>query len=127
LARTSSSGIIPMCPRASHVTDGVTHLYSLGNASFGGNTGVDEKLYSIGSAVAQFELRFVDNVYQGHQLTIWPIHISGTAPENNYQPVLVSGENAQAIMRRMQKDTRFRLNPYIDGQGAKQDFVPWGE
>ncbi len=117
----------PHVPQGIHVEDGVTHLYSLGNASFGGNTGVDEKLHSLISAVAQFELRFKDGVYQGHRLTLWPIHISGTTPQNNYQPVLVSGDDAQAIMKRIQKDTRFKLNAYVDGQGARQDFVPWGD
>ena len=28
-------------------------------------------------------------------------------------------------MRLVQADTAFELNPYIDGQGAVQDFVPW--
>ena len=58
-------------------------------------------------------------------MTIWPIHISGVSPENNYQPVLVEGDEAQAVMKRIQKDTSFKLKPYVDGQGAVQDFVPW--
>ncbi len=117
----------PHVPQGIDVTDGVTQLYSLGNASFGGNTGVDEKIHSLISAVAQFELRFRDGIYLGHQLTLWPIHISGTTPENNYQPVLVSGDEAQAVMKRIQKDTRFKLKVYVDGQGARQDFIPWGD
>ena len=28
-------------------------------------------------------------------------------------------------MKKLQKDTAFKLNPYVDGQGAVQDFVPW--
>ena len=64
-----------------------------------------------------------DGVYTGHQMTIWPIHISGTSPENNYQPVLVEGEDAQKVMKMIQRDTRFKLNPYVDGEGAVQEFV----
>ena len=105
--------------------DGVTQLYSLGNASFGGNTGVDETLHSLPSVIAQFKLTFEDGVYTGHQLTLWPIHISGVSPENNYQPVLATGDDAALIMRKIQKDSDIKLNEYIDGEGAVQAFVPW--
>lgn len=115
----------PHVPRGVDVTRGVTHLYSLGNGAFGGNTGVDEKLHNITGIAAQFALHFKDGVYQGHQMTIWPIHISGTQSHNNYQPVLVDGEDARKVMARVQKDSRIKLNPYVDGQGAVQDFVPW--
>lgn len=115
----------PHVPQGVTVRDGVTQIYSLGNNAFGGNTGVDETVSCIQSAVAQFDLYFEDGVYTGHQMTIWPIHISGTSPENNYQPVLVEGEAAQIVMKKIQKDTEFRLKPYVDGQGAVQDFVPW--
>ena len=118
----------PHVPQGIHVADGVTCLYSIGNFTFGGNTGVDEKLTVIQSYVAQFDLYFDGDTYLGHQLTIWPIHISGTAPENNYQPVLVSGEDAEKVMKLIQNDCgRFKLNPYVDGQGAVQEFVPWGK
>lgn len=115
----------PHVPQGIRVFDGITQVYSLGNASFGGNTGVDEVLRVIQGSVVQFRLVFEDGVYQGHQMTIWPIHISGTSPENNYQPVLVEGAEAQVVMKKIQKDTAFKLNPYVDGQGAVQDFVPW--
>ena len=118
----------PHVPHGIHVADGVTCLYSIGNFTFGGNTGVDEKLSVIQSYVAQFDLYFDGSVYLGHQLTIWPIHISGTSPENNYQPVLVSGADAEQVMKLIQNDSgKLRLNPYVDGQGAVQDYVPWGK
>ena len=116
----------PHVPQGIHVADGVTCLYSLGNFTFGGNTGVDEKLTVIQSYVAQFDLYFDGETYLGHQLTIWPIHISGTSPENNYQPVLVSGAEAEKVMKLIQNDCgKLKLNPYVDGQGAVQDYVPW--
>lgn len=115
----------PHVPHGVIVRDGVTQLLSLGNFTFGGNTGVDEELYCIESLVAQIDLHFEDGVYTGHQVTLWPIHISGTTPHNNYQPILVTGEEAQNVMQLVQADTSFNLNPYIDGQGAVQDFVPW--
>ena len=116
----------PHVPQGIHVADGVTCLYSIGNFTFGGNTGVDEVLSVIQSYVAQFDLYFDGDTYLGHQLTIWPIHISGTVPENNYQPVLVSGTDAEKVMKLIQNDCgKLKLNPYVDGQGAVQDFVPW--
>lgn len=118
----------PHVPQGIHVADGVTCLYSLGNFTFGGNTGVDEQLSVIQSYVAQFDLYFDGDTYLGHQLTIWPIHISGTTPENNYQPVLVSGAEAEKVMKLIQNDCgKLKLNPYVDGQGAVQDFVPWNQ
>ncbi len=106
--------------------NGVTSLHSIGNFVFGGNTGVKEikENLRLPGYVAQFDLVFEDNVYTGHQLTIWPIHISGTYPENNYQPVLVSGDDAEEVMKMIQNDTNITLNPYVEGKGAVQEFVP---
>lgn len=115
----------PHVPHGMTVRDGVTQLYSLGNFTYGGADGVQESLYCIGSLVAQINLHFEDGVYTGHQVTLFPIHISGTSEMNNYQPVLVEGEEAQAIMKIVQNDSSFQLNPYVDGIGAVQDFVPW--
>lgn len=115
----------PHVPHGLAVRDGVTQLYSLGNFTYGGVSGVDEEMYCIESLVAQIDLHFEDGVYLGHQVTLWPIHISGTSPENNYQPILVEGKEAQQVMQLIQNDTDFPLNPYIDGQGAVQDFIPW--
>ncbi len=113
----------PHVPQGIKVKDGVTRLHSIGNFTFGGNTGIDERLVPQGY-VAQFDLTFEDGVYAGQQLTIWPIHITGTPPQNNYQPILVSGEDAEKVMKMIQKDTSFQLNPYVEGQGAVQDYVP---
>ena len=89
---------------------------------------MDEKLSqdALYTFVAQFDLHFENGAYLGHQMTIWPIRISGTYPENNYQPVLVTGEEAERVMKAIQRDCgRLRLKPYVEGQGAVQDFVPW--
>lgn len=129
IARSLGANIVvgthPHVPQGISVIDGVTQLYSLGNASFGGNTGVDEVVHSLPSVVAQFELSFENGEYTGHQLTLWPIHISGVTPENNYQPVLVGGEDAAKIMRLIQRDSDVRVNDFVDGEGAVQAFVPW--
>ena len=126
-------GTHPHVPQGLWVEKGVTTFHSLGNFSFGGNTGVDEYLYCDTGLVVQIHLHFEDGVYTGHHVTLWPVRITGEdlgtgmdgGRANNYQPVLLTGEEAQAIMKKIQKDTAFKLNPYVDGQGAVQDFVPW--
>lgn len=103
------------------VVDGKTVCYSLGNFVFGGNT----KVRAPYTAIFQFTLSFDDeNNYLGHQLNIIPALPSGDRENNNYQPVLATGEDAHAAMAQIQIDTAFPLNPYIEGVGAVQDFVP---
>ncbi len=103
------------------VRDGATVLYSLGNFVFGGNKNM-RALYSM---IAQFEFEFDgDGTYLGHQLTILPVQYSGNAEYNDYRPILIHGEAAEAAMALIQKDTYFTLNPYVDGIGAVQDYVP---
>jgi poly-gamma-glutamate synthesis protein (capsule biosynthesis protein) len=118
-------GTHPHVPQGVHVTEeGVLHFYSLGNFAFGGNTGVDERISCVQALVAQVQMHFEDSVYIGCTPIIWPIHQSGTLPENNYQPVFVSGEEAETVMKMVQRDTRFKLKPFVEGEGAVQDFIP---
>ena len=73
----------------------------------------------------QFTLSFSDEgEYLGHQLNIIPALPSGNKENNNYQPVLATGADAETVMARIQHDTRFTLNPYVEGVGAMQDFIP---
>ncbi len=102
---------------------GQTILWSLGNFVFGGNKSVR----SIRTYVAQFTLSFQeDGSYLGHQLNIFPAHMSGTKDYNNYQPVLITEpREAQKILDAIQLDTKtHKLQPYQPGIGALQNFVP---
>ncbi len=104
-----------------NVKNGKTVCYSLGNFVFGGNA----KIRAPYTALFQFELTFDDtNKYLGHQLTIIPALPSGEREFNNYQPVLATGEDAAAVMAQIQFDTSFPLEPYVEGVGAVQAFVP---
>ena len=103
------------------VRDGKTICYSIGNFVFGGNA----KVRAPYTAMFQFTLTFTDEgEYLGHQLNIIPALPSGDKENNNYQPVLATGEDAEAAMALIQRDTDFPLNPYVEGVGAVQDFVP---
>ena len=96
-------------------------LYSLGNFSFGGNNRPFPS--SIPTAVMQVKLTFDGKYLFSSQLTVWPFHATGTAPYSNYQPVPVTGAEAQEVMDILQRDTPFPLNPFIEGEGAVQDII----
>lgn len=98
-------------------------VYSLGNFCYGGNRKPREVEYQ--SMVLQAKLSFDEGgAYQGQQLTIHPYHISATRPRNNYQPYPLSGEEARKALETIQADTPFPLNPFVEGLGAVQEFVP---
>lgn len=110
-----------------HVVQGVeligeaSVVYSLGNFSFGGNA----QLRATKAFIAQVTLRFgEDKTYLGHQLNLIPVCPSGTLEYNNYQPVFLFGEDASKTIALAQRDTKFPLEPYVDGIGALQLFVP---
>lgn len=104
------------------VLDNRTVLYSLGNFCFGGN----KRVRAVEALVAVAEMTFDDNgVYQSQQITLYPAHISGTQPRSNYQPHLVTGKDARRVMRLVQADTRFRLEPVDEETGmAVQTVLP---
>ncbi|MHC1786835.1 MAG: CapA family protein [Christensenellales bacterium] len=101
--------------------DGINIIYSLGNFSFGGN----KELRATQTLLAQVRLSFgSDRRYLGQQLNLIPAHVSGTLAYNNYQPVLVSGQEAGAIIDQVAKYSGYPLAPYQEGIGALQDFLP---
>lgn len=103
------------------VRDGKTICYSIGNFVFGGNAAIRAPY----TALFQFTLTFSDEgEYLGHQLNIIPALPSGEKDFNNYQPVLATGADAEAVMAQIQYDTKFTLEPYVEGIGAMQPFVP---
>ncbi len=103
------------------VIGGTTVVYSLGNFVFGGNKAM-RALYTM---LAQFTFRFADDgTYLGHTLNILPAQYSGYADYNNYCPVLVEGTAAETVIGMIQRDSNIRLNPYVEGVGAVQEFVP---
>ena len=104
------------------VENGRTTLWSMGNFSFGGNS----QVRTLNTYLAQFTFSFDEsNTYLGHQLNLIPAHVSGTTERNNYQPVLVTGKEADDVIRAIQYDVkRLKLRPYVEGVGALQDFVP---
>lgn len=117
--------------------NGACTLWSLGNFAFGGNSKVDISRkrspnygkINVNTFIAQFTFSFDENGrYLGHQLNIIPCYTTGTGDDNNnYQPIPVTGKDAEKVIKAIQDDTPFRrltLNPYEEGVGALQEFVP---
>ncbi len=99
-----------------------TIIYSLGNFSFGGTR--TPKKATLPTVVAQFKIEFEGKDYQSQQLTLYPARCTGYDNDTVFQPVLVTGTEAEKVMGIIQKDTKFTLNPFIEGQGAVQEAIP---
>lgn len=118
----------PHVVQGMEVTDGASIIYSLGNFSFGGNHKMTVSrrgnMRADKALIARVELKFdADKKYLGHQVNLIPVSPSGEYDTNNYQPVLLTGEDAEKTMQMVQRDTPFELKPYVEGVGALQDFV----
>ena len=104
-----------------YVKNNATVVYSLGNFVFGGN----KAMRAYQSAMAQFTFCFDENgEYTGHQLNIIPCQYSGSREYNDYRPFMFTGTEAEKVIEAMRRDSNIRLNPYVEGVGAVQDFVP---
>ena len=105
----------------SHVVQGLRVLnnrsifYSLGNFVFGGNREIKSVYYprdggreptSLYCLVVQAKRYFDDDGnYTGQQMILYPAYTSSIAPVNNYQPVRITAEQAEAVLDAMQYDT----------------------
>ena len=113
-----------------------TILWSLGNFVFGGNSEI--KNNAMGEPtnytyIAQFTLSFDENnKYLGHQLNIIPCVVPATKDKGgklrtSYQPALATGKDAEIVMNAIKRDRtpgNLKLNPFVEGVGALQDFIP---
>ena len=91
-------------------------VYSLGNLSFGGNGNprdYDMLLLSVRIHLSGGEKKKLE-------WTLWPGRVSSEKVRNNFQPVLLDGEEARRVMEKVQKRSDTPLEPYQEGLGAVQ-------
>lgn len=94
-----------------HVVQGVEYregtliLYSLGNLMFGGT----HDMTTFDAMLAQVRLRFSAEGYEGAALSLIPILTSGSAPFNDFCPVLAAREDALRILAKVQADSDILL------------------
>lgn len=93
---------------------GVPVVYSLGNCVFGGNTNPRDH----DALAVQADLFFEEGELTGITLRFYPISVSGEEGYNDYSPVLLSGADAERVLRKMENSTGFYPGPYTEGQGA---------
>lgn len=83
------------------IKEGVPIVYSLGNCSFGGTTFAKDS----DALTVRAELRFEDGELQETALTFYPICITSDRRHNNYSPCLLTGDDAERVLRKMQETT----------------------
>ena len=96
------------------LVDGVPVVYSLGNCAFGGNTNPRDH----DALAVQADLSFEEGELAGIILHFYPITVSGEESYNDYSPVLLSGADAERVLRKMEASTGIDPGPYTEGQGA---------
>ena len=111
-----------------HVLQGITVMnnryvcYSLGNFVFGGNC----KVRALETMAVQAALTFDDEgVLQGSQLFLYPMHVSDDPVDNHYQPCLVTGEEAEQVLKLVQADSTLTIPAFDEETGrVTMDYLP---
>jgi len=80
---------------------GVQILYSLGNFCFGGN----DNPYDTDAFVYQQTFVMGADGVAGINAKLYPISVSSTTVTNNYQPVLLHGEDASRVLKKIVKNS----------------------
>ena len=94
--------------------NGVPVVYSLGNCVFGGNLNPKDH----DALAVQAELSFEEGVLTGTILHFYPISVSGEANFNDYSPVLLTGEDAERVLRKMEQSTGMSPGVFTEDRGA---------
>ena len=97
---------------------GVPVVYSLGNCSFGASTNPKDR----DALVVQAVLSFEENELTSITLKLWPISVSSDKNYNNYSPRLLSGREAERVLKKMEKSTGFELPEFDEEQGSAVVF-----
>lgn len=102
------------------VVAGVPVVYSLGNAVFGGNR--DPRDHD--ALLLQASFSFANGQAESVRLVFRPISVSGTRNVNNYQPVLLTGEDAQRVLDKMALSTGVGVPAFDASEGARTQWFP---
>ena len=96
------------------VRDGVPVVYSLGNCVFGGNTNPRDH----DALAVQADLSFEDGELDRIILHFYPISVSGEELFNDYSPILLSGPDAERVLRKMETSTGVFPGAFTESGGA---------
>ncbi len=96
------------------IREGVPVVYSLGNCVFGGNGNPRDH----DALAVQAEMSFADGELAGITLHFYPISVSGEKSRNDYSPVLLSGADAERVLRKMAESTGNDPGTFHETEGA---------
>ena len=96
------------------IREGVPVVYSLGNCVFGGN--LNPRDHDALAVRADFSFR--EGALTGITLHFYPISVSGEASRNDFSPVLLSGSDAERVLKKMEDSTGVSPGTFDDGEGA---------
>ena len=118
--RAAACGAALVIGHHPHVVQGFTTVsgmpvvYSLGNCVFGGTTRAKDS----DALAVQAVLRFEEGELQETALHFYPISITSDARYNNYSPRFLEGEEAERVLRKMEKSTGNAPGPWSAEEGA---------
>lgn len=76
-------------------------VYSLANFSFGGNKNPSDK----DTMIFQISFLFKDNQIINEEVRVYPASVSSISTRNDYRPTLVTGDKAQKVLEKIQKNS----------------------
>jgi len=105
------------------VVGGTPVVYSLGNCSFGGTTHAKDSDALVVQAVLDFE----EGVLEGITLHFYPISITSDARYNNYSPQLLTGKDAEGVLKKLEESTGRSTGTFDEAEGAVVRFPAAGK
>ena len=94
--------------------DGVPVVYSLGNCVFGGNTNPRDH----DALALRADLSFEEGELTGITLRFYPLSVSGEPGRNDYSPVLLTGADAERVLKKMEDSTGVSPGAFDEENGA---------
>ena len=91
----------PHVLQGAELVQGIPVVYSLGNCSFGGNTYAKDP----DALAVRAEMTFREGKLTGMDLTFHPISITSDSHYNNYSPRLLTGKDAERVLRKTEEST----------------------
>ena len=104
------------------VISGVPVVYSLGNCVFGGNT----RPKDMDALVVQAVLHFTEGVLDRTNLHFYPIMVTSDSHYNNYSPRLLTGKEAERVLRKMVTTAGGDPGSWDEKEGAVVSFPAVG-
>jgi poly-gamma-glutamate capsule biosynthesis protein CapA/YwtB (metallophosphatase superfamily) len=95
-------------------------FYSLGNCVFGGNQDPRES----DALTVRITFSLEGGKLTSLQAALYPIRFTGNQNGNTFRPDILSGKQAEALLKEVQQDTAFPLPAYVENTGALLPIIP---